>query len=240
MTPAIRLLFVGLAALGAGVLGYYLYDRVRAPAPQVMTLPVTSPDEAASGEAGPRPGELQGPQIPAMRPDFTLHDLAGKPRSIAEWNGKSLVVNFWATWCAPCRREIPLLNRLHAEYSQQGVEVVGIAVDFAADVAEYMKDFPIAYPVLIGEEDGLAAASGFGVKSMAFPFSAFVDAKGRVLTVYLGEIHEPEARAILGVLTRMSSGELEPEPARAELKRLLEALPKPAAANADTSAARTS
>jgi thiol-disulfide isomerase/thioredoxin len=225
VTPAIRLLFVGLAALGAGVLGYYIYDRVRAPVPQVVTLPVTSPDEAASGEAGPRPGELQGPQIPATRPDFTLHDLAGKPRSIAEWNGKSLVVNFWATWCAPCRREIPLLNRLHAEFAPRGVEVVGIAVDFAPDVAKYMKEFPIGYPVLIGEEDGLAAASAFGVKSMAFPFSAFVDAKGRVLTVYMGEIHEPQARAILDVLGRMSAGELEPEQARAELAKTLAALP---------------
>jgi thiol-disulfide isomerase/thioredoxin len=231
VTPAIRLLFVGLAALGVGVVGYWLYDRSRThePVAPVAIAPAASPAEAASGEAGPQPGELPGPKIPTTRPTFTLKDVDGKPRSITDWDGKAIVVNFWATWCAPCRREIPLLNALHAEYAPKGVEVVGVAVDFADDVKKYMEKMPIRYAVLVGEEDGLAAAGEFGVKSMAFPFSAFVDGRGRVLTVWMGEIHEPEARAILGVLLRMNAGDLEPEQARATLQTALEALPRASA-----------
>jgi thiol-disulfide isomerase/thioredoxin len=224
VTPALRLLFVGLAALGAGVLGYYFYDRSRAPAAE----PVTA--TAAAGAASPATAAPAGePTVPELRPVFTLKDVQGQPRSITEWDGKSLVVNFWATWCAPCRREIPLLNALHTEFAPQGVEVLGIAVDFVEDVAKYMQETPIAYPVLVGEQDGLDAAEAFGVKTMAFPFTIFVDARGRILTVHMGEIHEPEARAILAVLARVNAGELQPPEAREAVKAALAALPKPPA-----------
>jgi thiol-disulfide isomerase/thioredoxin len=229
VTPSLRLLFVGLAALGAGVLGYFLYDRSRAPAAEPVPATVAaSPAAATAGDpAAASPGE---PKVPEIRPVFTLKDVQGQPRSITEWDGRSLVVNFWATWCAPCRREIPLLNALHTEFAPQGVEVLGIAVDFVEDVAKYMQETPIAYPVLVGEQDGLDAAEAFGVKTMAFPFTIFVDNRGRILTVHMGEIHEPEARAILAVLGRVNAGELQPPAAREAVQQALAALPKPAAA----------
>jgi thiol-disulfide isomerase/thioredoxin len=245
VTPALRLLFIGLAALGAGVLGYYVYDRARAPAaePATVTAPAASAT-AAGTEAGTAAGTAAAAAatertVPEMRPVFTLKDVDGKPRSITEWDGKSLMVNFWATWCAPCRREIPLLNALHAEFAPQGVEVLGIAVDFVEDVAKYMKETPIGYSILVGEQDGLDAAAAFGVDSMAFPFTIFVDARGRILTIHMGEIHEPEARAILAVLARVNAGELQPPEAREAVKTALAAL-KPAVASVDSTAATSS
>jgi thiol-disulfide isomerase/thioredoxin len=231
VTPSLRLLFVGLAALGAGVVGYYFYDRSQSSAPDPAVALAADPAPAADAPpaadgAAPAAAAPGGAQVPDTRPVFTLKDVAGKPRSITEWDGKSLVVNFWATWCAPCRREIPLLNALQKEYSPQGIEVIGIAVDFVDDVANYMKETPISYAVLVGEQDGLDAAAAFGVNTMAFPFTAFTDAKGRILTVHVGELHEPQARAILDVVARVNRGELEPPAAREAIRTALDRLPK--------------
>jgi thiol-disulfide isomerase/thioredoxin len=236
VTPALRLLFIGLAALGAGVLGYWLYDRAQTrdadaavAASVAASAPAAGPAAAGAGDGSgaAAAAAAAGPTVPEVRPVFTLKDVTGQPRSITEWDGRSLVVNFWATWCAPCVREIPLLNALHREFQPQGFEFVGVAVDFVEDVIAFKKERPIGYPVLVGEQDGLDAAAAFGVKTMAFPFTAFTDAKGRILTVHMGEIHEPEARAILGVVQRVNAGELEPPAARAEIRAALEAL-KPA------------
>ncbi len=214
----LTLAYVGFALLGAVVLGAYVYDRAArprpAPAPEPAPLAARIPD-------------VPPPTVPASRPDITLKDLEGKPRRLAEWDGKSLVINFWATWCAPCRREIPLLNRIRSEYGSKGFEVVGIAVDFADDVRAFTKDFPIRYPLLIGEEDGLAAARAFGVETMAFPFTAFIDAHGRVVAVHLGELHPAQLEAILGVVSRVNSGELTPVAARAAVTAALNRLPPP-------------
>ena len=115
------------------------------------------------------------------------------------------MVNFWATWCAPCRREIPLLNKIRAERKTQNAEIVGIAVDFRDDVLEFVKKVPLEYPLLIGEEDGLAAAEAFGM-GMAFPFSVFVDSQNRILTVKIGELHEDEANFAFDRLRDIDNG----------------------------------
>jgi peroxiredoxin len=158
-------------------------------------------------------------------PDFTLRTLSGSNLRLQEQRGDVVLVNFWATWCAPCRHEIPLLNKIRAERAGKGFEVVGIAVDFADDVRAFTKDFPIGYPLLIGEEDGLEAARAFGVATMAFPFTVFTDAHGRVIAVHLGELHAEQAAAILGIVARVDSGALTPDAARSAVKAALEALP---------------
>ena len=228
----LRWAYTGLALLGAAVLGAYAYDRTahRASAPadpavRVLGLPAGAP----TVDATPAPTG-----VPLLRPTFTLHDLAGKPRSIGEWGGKALIINFWATWCAPCRREIPLLNRIHQDYAAKGVEIVGIAVDFAEDVKAFTQRFPLQYPLLVGEQDGLDAAREFGVQAMAFPFTAFTDAKGNLLLVHLGELHPAQAEAILGVVIKVDAGALSPDAGRAAIKAALAALPTAAAPAAAT------
>ena len=219
----LALTFVGFAALGAAVLGAFVYERTRAPSaparPTIATIPATAARAPATA-AGPAPET-----VPTLRPVFALPDLQGKTHSITEWDGKPLIVNFWATWCAPCRREMPLLNRIKREYAPKGVEIVGIAVDIAADVKTYVAKFPVDYSVLIGDQDGLDAARDFGVTDPVFPFTAFIDAKGRILMIHVGELHEPTARAILGVVLRADTGALGPEAARAAVKAALAELP---------------
>lgn len=155
--------------------------------------------------------------IPDTLPHFELVDREGVKRSLGEWKGRPLLVNYWATWCAPCRREIPLLNELRAEGRAPGLEVIGIAVDFIDDVLAYDKETPIDYPLLIGEEDGLAAVTAMGLQP-AFPFTVFADSKQRILTVKIGELHRDEAELILDKLAAIDAGSLELAKAKGELE----------------------
>ena len=219
----LALTFAGFAALGAAVLGAFVYERTHspaAPAPLTIATMAVTPPQPPAAPTGPATET-----VPTQRPLFALPDLEGKTHSIAEWDGKPLIVNFWATWCAPCRREMPLLNRIKHEYAIKGVEIVGIAVDIAADVKTYVTKFPVDYPVLVGDQDGIDAARDFGITDPVFPFTAFIDAKGRVLMIHVGELHEPTARAILGVVLRADTEALSPEAARAAVKAALAALP---------------
>jgi thiol-disulfide isomerase/thioredoxin len=209
----LRLAYVGFALLGAAVLGAFFYDRFRA-------RPVAEP-----AYAGPVREATPPVVVPRRLPDIALKDLDGRMHPLAEWSGKGLVINFWATWCAPCRHEIPLLNDIRSQYVSKGVEVVGIAVDFSEDVRAFQKDVPIRYPLLIGDDDGLAAARSFGVENLAFPFTVFSDRQGRIIALHLGELHPRQVHVILGIVARVDAGELTPETARAEVQRALAALP---------------
>lgn len=219
MATPLRWLAAGLVLLGGAVTGAYVHDRLVAGKAR-EPIPVARIPEPTVGAGA----------IPARRPDFTLADLDGRRHPIGEWDGRPLLINFWASWCAPCRREIPLLNRLQAAAPAGGLQVLGIAVDVREDVQKFLRQVPIHYPVLIGEQDGLDAANAFGVQALAFPFSVFVDHTGRVLSLHLGELHEAQAAATLAVLERLDRGELEPDAARAALEAALAALPKAGAA----------
>lgn len=137
-------------------------------------------------------------------PEVALQALDGKSR-VSIQQGKITMVDFWATWCAPCRREIPLLKALRRERATDGVEVVGIAVDFRDAVQRYAREMGIDYPVLVGEQDGLEAIAAFGMDTV-FPFTVFADARGRVVTLKIGELHADEARFILDQVKAIDSG----------------------------------
>jgi thiol-disulfide isomerase/thioredoxin len=144
-------------------------------------------------------------KVPESLPAISLVDRDGKQRALTDWAGRPVMVNYWATWCAPCRREIPLLNKLRKDYSNQNLEVIGIAVDFREDVLQYAKETVIDYPLLIGEEDGLAAVTAMGMQP-AFPFTVFTDKQHRIVTLKVGELHQNEADLILGQITAIDAG----------------------------------
>lgn len=127
-------------------------------------------------------------------------DLAGKPRRIAEWRGKVVAVNFWATWCAPCREEIPLFMDVRRERASKGFEVVGIAIDNAAKVAEYARNVSISYPVLVADGSGLELIRKLGNASGGLPYTAFLDREGRLVRSKLGAFKRPELDALLAEL----------------------------------------
>lgn len=166
----------------------------------------------------PQPGIRPAASIPAELPSFLLKDLEGRPTSAARWQGKSLMVNFWATWCAPCRREIPLLQSLHREFDGGGFEVVGIAVDFPDKVRSFRDQFGITYPLLVGEQEALDLITRLGVATPAFPFTVFTDRRGRVVTLYLGELKRPVAEAILAAVKDVDQGHLDLAAARGRIE----------------------
>lgn len=127
-------------------------------------------------------------------------DLAGKPRRIAEWRGKVVAVNFWATWCAPCREEIPLFMEVRRERASQGFEVLGIAIDNPDKVAEYARNAAISYPVLIADGSGLDLIRKLGNASGGLPYTAFLDRGGRPVRSKLGALKRPELDSLLAEL----------------------------------------
>ena len=172
---------------------------------------------AASTPAGPDESAQGGvKKIPERLPDLSMPDTTGVTHKLSEWQGRPLMVNFWATWCDPCRREIPLLKSLRKEHSAESLEIVGIAVDFRDAVIQYAHSIGIDYPVLIGEKDGMAAIDAFGMETV-FPFTVFVDKQGRIFTVKVGELHRDEAKVILGGLNDVDSGKVEIAAARQQL-----------------------
>jgi thiol-disulfide isomerase/thioredoxin len=186
--------------------------------------------EGAAPDGGLLPGALPASKIPDRLPQFTLADRAGKATSIASFGGKSLIINFWATWCAPCRSEIPLLETLHSEWAGREVSVVGIAVDYRDKVLEFADRFKIGYPLLIGEQDALDAAAAFGVESPVFPFTVFTDRRGEVVALYIGELHRPQAELILSEVQNLNKDLVELPAARRAIAEGLRAL---TAKNAD-------
>jgi thiol-disulfide isomerase/thioredoxin len=202
MTRAWRVFGVGLVLLGAAVLGAYLHERYSPPsAPAPDTNPATAPT------------------VPELRPQFTLIDSRGTRRSISEWDGHPLLVNFWATWCEPCQREIPLLSQLREQGRPPGLEVIGIAVDRPEAVATYLATHPVRYPILIGEQEGLDVAAAFGIQVIGFPITVFIDRRGEVLAVHSGELTATEADRVLAVLAQVDSGSVTVAGGRDRLRR---------------------
>jgi thiol-disulfide isomerase/thioredoxin len=220
----LRLIVLGaliLAALWAGVRVYSISHPSSVVGERV---PVGSASPPTLSDL--TPAELAAPaiKIPEHLPMFSLNDLSGALKSSKAWSGKPLVLNFWATWCAPCRREIPLLKALSAEWAAQQLTVIGIAVDQPEKVRQFVDDFKIGYPMLVGEQDALDLASQLGVAAPAFPFSVFVDGSGEVVTLFVGELHRPQATLILSVVQSLDAHALDLAHARQKIAAGLDQL----------------
>lgn len=129
-------------------------------------------------------------------------DLSGRARRLSEWQGQPLLCNFWATWCAPCREELPLLDAAQQQYRAQGLQVLGIGIDSAANIREYLKVVQISFPVLVGEYAALALMRELGNRNGGLPFSVGLDRSGRVRQRQLGAYSAAELSTEIGALLR--------------------------------------
>ena len=216
MTPVARAVVAFVLVAGAGPAGFLIYHAVfdshplppRPSAPQGWdSAPTGSAPDSAPGSAPVVTPTTQttGTRGPALTlPDLALPDSNGRLHHLADYRGRPLVLNFWATWCEPCRREIPLLQALQQERGGT-VQIVGVAVDFQADVLKYAQARGMTYPLLMGEKAGLAAVNALGMDT-AFPFTVFADGRGNIIAVKRGELHADEARLILGEVTAVDAG----------------------------------
>jgi thiol-disulfide isomerase/thioredoxin len=115
-----------------------------------------------------------------------LPDLNNQPQSLKQWHGKVLVVNFWATWCAPCREEIPMFVKMQEKHGAQGLQFVGISIDQLDKTADFARNFGINYPTLIGTFDTIDVSRKTGNTRRALPFTVILDRKGQIVATELG------------------------------------------------------
>jgi thiol-disulfide isomerase/thioredoxin len=224
---------IAIAIAVAAALGFYTQRHLgrpgetltAGPTPAAATDGAAATGGTAATGAAPTPAATEPvpPKVPDVLPQFELADRDGKLRKLGDWAGRPLAVNYWATWCAPCRREIPLLNKLRQERSGQKLEIIGIAVDFREDVLKYAAQTVIDYPLLIGEEEGLEAVKAVGMQP-AFPFTVFADSRQRIVALKVGELHQDEADLILDRIADIDAGKLELGAAREQITEGLKTL----------------
>jgi len=116
-----------------------------------------------------------------VRPLFKLKDLEDKVRDVKEWDGQVLMINFWATWCPPCRREMPAFIELQEKYQDKGFTIIGIALDEKQAVIDFTDPMGMNYPILLAEQEGIVLAKAYGNNLGVLPFTVIVDRKGNII-----------------------------------------------------------
>ncbi|HXZ48990.1 MAG TPA: TlpA disulfide reductase family protein [Usitatibacter sp.] len=149
----------------------------------------------ANEPALPKPGSAD--LAPAALYAATFRDAGGQPLSLARFEGRVLVLNFWATWCAPCRREMPGFARLQSRWSSRGVQFVGVANDDPAKVASFGRELGIGYPLLTGGDEVDELARRLGDRDGSLPFTVVLDPQGQVLEQRIGAYPEDALEAAL-------------------------------------------
>ncbi|WP_374355423.1 TlpA family protein disulfide reductase [Chitinimonas sp.] len=163
---------VALLALTAGAgAGYWQYKRL--------------PEQTASA----------APAAPTFW-QASFKDVAGKPQALAQWRGKPLVVNYWATWCAPCREEMPDFDATAKALGDKAT-VVGIAIDNPEAVKKFLGELAISYPILVGEEDALGLMRAEGNHIGGLPYTVVYDKTGRKVAAHAGRLSRDKLNAFL-------------------------------------------
>ncbi|HEY5604620.1 MAG TPA: TlpA disulfide reductase family protein [Gammaproteobacteria bacterium] len=136
--------------------------------------------------------ELHRPAFP-----FALQDLDGNTHEFGEWNGKVRVLNFWATWCPPCRKETPLFVEMQEQLGSQGLQFIGIAIDEKHKVQDFMDTYGVNYPILIGTDDAIEVAKQYGNRFGALPWTVVINREGTIVHVQGGEMTRQKAESIV-------------------------------------------
>jgi thiol-disulfide isomerase/thioredoxin len=141
------------------------------------------------------PSEVNGVSIAVVgdeAPETAWLSVDGKPRRLSDWRGKRVLINFWATWCAPCQREMPLLSQAAQRFAGRNVAVIGVAEDTAPAVRAHLAARPVAYPIVIGATDAPGGSLSFGNTREVLPYSVLIGEDGRILRRKMGTFSEQE------------------------------------------------
>ncbi len=142
----------------------------------------------------------EAPKELLQRPEFSMQDVDGTLHNISEWDGKLLIVNFWATWCTPCRKEIPEFISLQNELGDQGLQFIGIAIDKPDETRHFMQEIGVNYPILVDEDLGMQLVGEYGNRLMALPYTVIIDRKGNIVHTHMGEISRTALEQLLSDL----------------------------------------
>lgn len=129
--------------------------------------------------------------------NLSLPDPSGKAQSLTQWKGQVVLVNFWATWCEPCRKEMPALEAAQKQFGPNGLQIVGIAIDSPAKVAQFAKELGVSYPLVIGGLETIDLVRELGNKAGGLPFTVVLDRQGRVKATHLGELSGPDIERLI-------------------------------------------
>ena len=190
--PRLLIIFILIIAVLAGVV-----------VSRWLLLPHSSPSAGAESTAAPAAGAESGTRQARLvtlepgtrRPPFRHGRTDGSIVTMADFDGQVVLVNFWAPWCEPCREEMPLLQQLAREWQNQGFVVVGIALDDVARVREFVAEYAIEYPILVGGPDVMETSRRWGNRAGVLPDSVLVDRAGVVRWTELGPLREADLRA---------------------------------------------
>jgi len=131
---------------------------------------------------------------------LSLPDLNNQPQRLEQWRGKVVVVNFWATWCEPCRKEIPLFVKMQEKHAAKGLQFVGISIDQVDKTSEFARNFKINYPTLIGTFDAVEVSQKAGNQRRGLPFTVILDRKGQIAATELGGVTQEKLDALIAPL----------------------------------------
>ena len=183
MNKGILTSVLAIASLAAGFAVYH-YSQEKGAAPETNTAK-----------------EVKKPQkvsvLNEKRPEFSLPDLEGVTHHIKEWDGKVILLNFWATWCPPCRKEMPAFVELQNKYGPQGFQVIGVAIDQKSKVNEFAKKIGVNYPLLIGALHATRLSRHYGNSGGQLPYSVFINREGQLVAVKRGELKKELAEKII-------------------------------------------
>lgn len=132
--------------------------------------------------------------------NFTLPDLEGVAHQFSEWDGKVRVLNFWATWCPPCRKETPMFVDMQDKLGEKGLQFIGVAIDDKQKVQDFMDTFGVNYPMLIGAEDAIDVAEQYGNRMGALPYTVVINREGTIVYAQGGEMTRQKTESIINPL----------------------------------------
>lgn len=166
---------------------------------QLLVIPLAAAAMAAGVWLGRAYYAPQPPDAPVAADFWQLGftDMAGRTQLMSQWRGQVVVLNFWASWCAPCREEMPDFADLRTQFRPNGVEFVGIAIDSPDRVAQFLREHPVDYPILIGTGAASTLAQQLGNHGGALPYTVVLDRKGRVVLSHLGRLPRAKLEAAL-------------------------------------------